>query len=136
MVEKKPGSAQLCSLAGKGYSAFPLPHISPFSLIPHHSVLEHTGPLLLVLSWYLVLPVWRAMATPTSAGSDKGNLPHLSHHSIPERSVSAVQGSPSETPWHVSQADGTVHWKGLCSPCPPLHLLQRCQSPWNCVPWG
>lgn len=53
----------------------------PFSLIPHHSALEHTGPLLLVLSWYLALPVWPAMATPTSAGSDKGHLPHLSHRS-------------------------------------------------------
>lgn len=58
--------------------------------------------------------------------SDKGNLPHLSHHSIPKHSVSAVQGSPSETPWHISEvADATAHWKGLCSPCPTLRLLRR-----------
>lgn len=69
MVGKKQGSAQLCSPADKGYSAFPLPHIPPFTLIPHHSVLEHTGSLLPVLSWYLVLPVWHAMATPTRPGS-------------------------------------------------------------------
>lgn len=94
MVGTKQGSAQLCSPAGKGYSAFPLPHIPPFSLIPHHS---HR----LFVACAFLVPVWHAMATPTSPGRDKGNLPPLSHHSVPRLSVSAVQGSPSETPWHV-----------------------------------
>lgn len=54
---------------------------SPFPSSLTTLVLEHTGLSLLVLSWYLALPVWPAMATPTSAGSDKGHLPHLSHRS-------------------------------------------------------
>lgn len=54
---------------------------SPFPSSLTTLVLEHTGLSLLVLSWYLALPVWPAMATPTSAGSDEGHLPHLSHRS-------------------------------------------------------
>lgn len=55
--------------AGKGCSAFPpppLPHIPPVLALFLHRSPPHAGahgPLVALLSWYLALPVWHAMAT-------------------------------------------------------------------------
>lgn len=127
-IRSEGGCAQLFSPAGKGLLWLPSSSSSisshPTSVTPFPSSLAtpcwSTWPFVALLSWYLALRVWHAVATPEVLAVAR-EICLLNHHSwLLSTQCPCLQDSPSETPCHISQADAAACCEGPRLPRLPL----------------